>query len=274
MKLNLLSDLHLSFSPMDCPATDADLVVLAGDIARPRQAVEWALQLDKPALYVPGNHEFYGGSIDGTLDQLRRLCEGTPVRLLERDEVVIDGVRFLGAILWTDFELFSDAERRAASKAEAQRLMYDFQRVRTRQASSEIFTPDDAARLFHRDAAWLDERLNRAHAGPTVVITHHAPALPSIHPRFADSLLNAAFASDAARLMGAARAALWIHGHMHNGSDYCIDGTRVLCNPRGYGRDGVNENPEFDPGFMIEIDRGGKVTTRHADGWQAQPQPT
>ena len=105
---------------------------------------------------------------------------------------------------------------------------------------------------------------------PTVTLGEYL----GIHPRFADSLLNAAFASDAAHLMGAARAALWIHGHMHNGSDYCIDGTRVLCNPRGYGRDGVNENPEFDPGFMIEIDRGGKVTTRHADGWQAQPQPT
>jgi hypothetical protein len=34
-------------------------------------------------------------------------------------------------------------------------------------------------------------RVMRMPAGPTVVITHHAPSLQSIHPRFADSLLNA-----------------------------------------------------------------------------------
>ena len=140
MKLNILSDLHLGFSEMEWPITDADLVVLAGDVSRPREAIAWALRLQKPVLYVPGNHEFYGGSIDGTLAQLRQLCEGTPVRLLERDEIVIDGVRFLGAILWTDFELFSDAQQRAASKAEAQRLMYDFSRIRRRDAGHAIFT--------------------------------------------------------------------------------------------------------------------------------------
>ena len=254
MKLNILSDLHLGFSAMEWPITDADLVVLAGDVSRPREGIAWALRLEKPVLYVPGNHDFYGGSIDGTLAQLRQLCEGTQVRILERDEVVIDGVRFLGAILWTDFELFSDAQQRAASKAEAQRLMYDFSRIRTNEASSEIFTPDDAARLFRRDAAWLDQRLGCAFDGPTVVITHHAPALPSIHPRFADSLLNAAFVSDAAYLMGASRVSLWIHGHMHNSCDYEIDGTRVLCNPRGYSRGGVDENPVFDPCLMVEVD--------------------
>ena len=27
---------------------------------------------------------------------------------------------------------------------------------------------------------------------------------------------------------------LWTHGHMHNVSDYLVDETRVVCNPRGY----------------------------------------
>ena len=65
MKLNILSDLHLGFGAMDGPVNDADVVVLAGDVGRPREAIAWALRLDKPVLYVPGNHEFYGG-IDGT----------------------------------------------------------------------------------------------------------------------------------------------------------------------------------------------------------------
>jgi hypothetical protein len=34
--------------------------------------------------------------------------------------------------------------------------------------------------------------------------------------------------------MDGQRAALWIHGHMHDPFDYEINGTRVICNPRGY----------------------------------------
>ena len=50
MKLNILSDLHLGFGAMDGPVNDADVVVLAGDVGRPREAIAWALRLDKPVL--------------------------------------------------------------------------------------------------------------------------------------------------------------------------------------------------------------------------------
>jgi hypothetical protein len=39
LRLQILSDLHLSQGALDIPATDADVVVLAGDIARPADAV-------------------------------------------------------------------------------------------------------------------------------------------------------------------------------------------------------------------------------------------
>jgi len=253
MKLNILSDLHLGFGAMDWPVNDADVVVLAGDISRPREAVAWALRFDKPVLYVPGNHEFYGGSLDGTVQELHRLCAGTPVRLLDRGEVTLCGVRFLGATLWSDFALFADAQQTAAAKAEAQRFMRDFSRIRTRAASDDIFTPDDSAALFRRDAAWLRGRLATPHAGTTVVITHHAPSRRSIHPRFADSPLNTCFVSDADDLLDGERVALWIHGHTHDSFDYRVHGTRVVCNPRGYARDGVNENSAFDPNCIIEL---------------------
>ena len=77
MRLNILSDRHVGFGAMDRPVNDADLVVLTGDISRPREAVAWALRFYKPVLYVPGSHEFYGGSIDGGLKALQRLCEGS-----------------------------------------------------------------------------------------------------------------------------------------------------------------------------------------------------
>ena len=257
MKLNILSDLHLGFGAMDWPANDADVVVLAGDISRPPEAVAWALRFDKPVLYVPGNHEFYSGSIDGTLEELQRLCTGTQVQILDDREFVIGRVRFLGTTLWTDFGLFDDPQQRDASKAQAQRLLRDFSRIRTRESSAEAFTPDDSAILFRRHTTWLESRLTTVHEGPTVVITHHAPSRHSIHPRFAGSLLNACFVSDAVHLLRADRVSLWIHGHTHDSFDHRVNGTRVVCNPRGYARGGVNENPAFDANFIVEVNEAG-----------------
>ena len=251
MKLHVLSDLHLSVSGLELPRTEADVVVLAGDIARPREAVAWAQGFEQPVLYVPGNHEFYGGAIDTTVEELRRLCAGTRVRLLDNEATVIDGVRFLGSTLWTDFKLFGEGTAQVEALAEAQRLIRDFSRIRDAQGAS--FTPQASAALFERNAGWLDDRLDEPHAGPTVVITHHAPSARSVHPRFAGSPLNTCFVSNAEWLAAGGRACVWIHGHTHDSFDYDLDGTRVVCNPRGYAPDGIVENARFDPALVLEV---------------------
>lgn len=254
MKLNILSDLHLSLGALERPQNDADVVVVAGDVARPKEAIAWAAGFARPVLYVPGNHEFYGGSLAGTVAELKSLSAGTRVRVLDDDEIILDGVRFLGTTLWTDFKLFGEGEKRVASMQEARRFMRDFSRIRVSKAPDSLFTPADSAERFAVHSAWLESRLAQPHAGPTVVITHHAPSRRSVHPRFADSLLNACFVSDADHLVDGSRACLWIHGHTHDSFDYVLNGTRVVCNPRGYAKDGINENPQFDANFVVEID--------------------
>jgi predicted phosphodiesterase len=256
MRLNILSDLHLGFGPFDTPQNDAEVVILAGDISRPREAAAWALRLDKPVLYVPGNHEFYGASIEGALAELKGLCAGTPVHVLDDDELVLGNVRFLGTTLWTDFELLGPGPARAAAMDEARRRIRDFTAIRIGDPDTRVFTPEDAADRFRRHAAWLDARLSAPHAGPTVVITHHAPSPRSIHPRFEGSNINACFVSDTRGLAGGDRVQLWVHGHTHDSFDYDLDGTRVVCNPRGYARGGVNENPRFDPHLTITVGAG------------------
>jgi predicted phosphodiesterase len=253
MKLNILSDLHLGQGALAAPHTAADVVVLAGDIGRPEQAIAWACGLGKPVLYVPGNHEFYGASISGTLARLEELCAGTAVRVLSDRQETIDGVRFLGSTLWTDFLLFGEDEGRTAAVEEALRSMRDYSRIWLDDELLQRFTPLDSTALYQRHSAWLASKLAERHDGPTVVITHHAPSTSSIHPRFAGSLLNACFVSKAQHLLGGERVRLWIHGHTHDSFDYEIKGTRVVCNPRGYARDGVNENAFFDPGLVVEI---------------------
>lgn len=253
MKLHILSDLHLGVAGFTAPPTDADLIVLAGDIARPARALAWARQLPRPALYVAGNHEFYAGSLDQTPAEIRRLCAGTAVQLLDCDVTVRDGVRFLGATLWSDFASYDAQPQPGPAARAAVGFSHDFSRIRLRDDAAELFSPAESARQFERQAAWLQDRLAEAFDGPTVVITHHAPSRRSIHPRFAGSLLNACFVSDLERLMDGTRVALWIHGHLHDSFDYGVNGTRVVCNPRGYVRDGVTENVAFDPGLVVQV---------------------
>jgi len=253
MRLHVLSDLHLGFGALERPRNNADLVVLAGDIARPRDAAAFASSFDRPVLMVFGNHEFYGSSLDGAADELKALCAGTQVRVLDTDEIVVGGVRFLGATLWTDFALFGEGEPMATAMAAARERIRDFSRIRIAESSASMFTPEDARALFHRHASWLADRLAAPHAGPTVVITHHAPSRLSIHPRFAGSLINACFVSDAEHLLGGDRVQLWIHGHTHDSFDYRVKGTRVVCNPRGYAKNGVNENALFDPNLVVDV---------------------
>jgi predicted phosphodiesterase len=248
LRLHIVSDLHLSMQGLALPDVQADVTILAGDIARPLAAMQWAAQIPRPVLYVPGNHEFYGGDIPGVRAQLAQAASRHGIELLDQGSVVINGVRFLGTTLWTDFELFGTDQRDHAMEQTGQ-FMRDFQVIRNGDGSR--FTPQDAAALFRQQYDWLDSMLDEPFDGPTVVITHHAPSLRSVHPRFEDSLISAGFVSDCTGLMG--RACLWIHGHTHDSFDYVVRGTRVLCNPRGYCRDGVNENPAFNSGLRVEV---------------------
>lgn len=253
MKLHILSDLHLSVSAFMPPCTDADLIILAGDIARPAQAVDWARALGKPALYIPGNHEFYGSSPQATLDTLRELSIGSEVRILSDEQIVIDGVRFLGSTLWTDFALYGTADGLRDAQEQGAAMLRDFSRIRLDPPADGLFQPEHSLALHARSRAWLGERLAESFAGPTVVITHHAPSPRSVHPRFAGSPINPCFVSDLETLMDGRQARLWIHGHTHNSFDYQVRGTRVLCNPRGYCPGSLSENPGFDPALVIDL---------------------
>lgn len=255
LRLNILSDLHLSRDGLPHPQTSADVVILAGDISRPKEAIEWARGFTQPVLYVAGNHEFYGGSLDSTLAQLREYAQGTNIHVLDNDELVVDGVRFLGSTLWTDFNLYGSGPERDEAITQSLGFIRDFVRIQSGKPGASTFTPEELEETFASNRAWLDRMLSVEFDGPTVVITHHAPSMKSIHPRFEGSPINTCFVSDSEYLMSGERAALWVHGHTHDSFDYMLRGTRVVCNPRGYARDGVNENQFFNPELVIEIPR-------------------
>ena len=54
-------------------------------------------------VYVPGNHEYYRSDIDYENEQMAKAGNINDIYFLNRGEVVIQGARFLGCSLWTDF---------------------------------------------------------------------------------------------------------------------------------------------------------------------------
>jgi len=247
MKLHILNDLHIEFEDFAPPATDADVVILAGDIGVGMGGLQWAEKRfpDRPVIYVPGNHEFYHHDI-ALIDELKTKVPDN-IHMLDDDQVVIDGVRILGSIMWTDFALFGEADKFFAMQAARQR-MSDFSII---QNHGQPFTPEDAIQLHIASRDWLSAMLAEPFDGKTVVVTRHAPSSQSVHPRYACDLLTPAFANNLENLMEGDRAALWIHGHMHESFDYEVYGTRVVCNPRGYAPEALN--PDFRPDWVIEI---------------------
>lgn len=253
MRIALLSDLHLSVQGLEHPRTDADVVVLAGDLSRPAGAIEWGKHFDRPTLFVAGNHEFYGSDLATTYALLREHAAGTTVRVLERDVWIHEGVRFLGCTLWSDHRLYESPEHREAGMQQAMAFNRDFSRIRLAPDFDQVFSPAASQLLFDLSLAWLEEQFAQPHDGPTVVVTHFAPARGSIHPRFAGSPLNACFVSDLEAHILRWQPVLWLHGHTHDSFDYRVGATRVVANPRGYAPKGEIENKAFDPGLVLEV---------------------
>lgn len=271
MKIRVLSDLHLEFHDWTPPDAESDVIVLAGDIHSGTRGIEWARRQFPlmPILYVPGNHEFYGRDMPETLSDLQRAGRRFGLDVLHGRGVVIGGVRFLGATLWTDFALHgADAQSIARAMRDANYGMSDFSVIRNWPHG--LFRPEQARAMHLEQACWIRERLADEFPGPTVLITHHLPHPRSIHRKYWGSSLNPSFASDLSYLMGPP-IAVWIHGHTHDSCDYIEEGTRVVCNPRGYAP--FELNAAFDPILTIEVDRSPLSPLRRAPERIEPPPP-
>lgn len=275
MRLALMSDLHCEFEkpgirknghPDRGPRLEAlkkvrpDILVLAGDIeVGPRMVLDYVTQVSEflkiPIIYVAGNHEFYKGDITSDLEELRlgfsaARSAGHKLHFLEREAVVIDGVRFIGATLWTDYALFGE-ERISEAMSEAMNALNDHRLI---TIGNRRFTPSDALRIHGETKIWLQQKLAQPHDGVTVVTTHHAPARGSIAPKYQGDLISAAYVSDLSDLILQYRPVLWLHGHVHDSFDYWSSSTRIVTNPRGYPMtSSTSENTAFHEVRIIKV---------------------
>src|SRR6267378_6514424 len=163
------------------PPSDADVIVLAGDIDNGAAGIKWARDtFGQPVLYLAGNHEYYEGEFEAVQEAMGTAARKRSVELLDCSEAVLDGVRFLGCTLWTDYSLAPQGERSAVIEV-ARKLNPDYQLIRS---GTRAFAPEDAIALCTQHRAWLAASLAAPSTGKTVVITHFAPHPRSIAPAY------------------------------------------------------------------------------------------
>lgn len=259
--LHVTSDLHVEFpgASIPEPPSGIDLLVLAGDYA-PVQAYgmrelrrAWASVPE--IVYVPGNHEFYGHEMGEARAELARQCADAGIRLLDPGVLDVDAFRVIGATLWTDFRLGGQYPWSAAF---AGRAMNDYRVISDDRSGRPdgLLTPGIIEGEHGRQRAWIQGALGEAAAAgrEAIVVTHHAPSPNSTARWDGDRSLDPCFASNLEPMIREHRPRLWIHGHTHASYDYVVEGTRILCNPRGYcAPDGTPENSEWDPDLVIEV---------------------
>ena len=267
MKIQLLSDLHLEVQPdvRPQPAPGAQLLVLAGDIG----SYQAGSQLDGgdfglerfsprngwpvPVLYVPGNHEYDGLDFDATHARLRATCERLGITWLEREVLVLGGIRFVGTTLWADFDAFArdapDTTRMLKLREKAFRAANFYLQKTSATRNGEPMLAAQWRELALECQAWLREALATPFDGTTVVVTHFAPSLRSADPRYGLVPGTAGFCNALDELLPLAQ--FWLHGHLHCPQDWRHDGCRVVANTLGYARKG--EQQDFRADFTLDV---------------------
>ena len=286
VNIQLLSDLHLESNPhfKARPLPGADLLVLAGDIGSyqsgsllgslgiadfglarfsPLPVALGGAGWPTPVLFLPGNHEYDGQEFDEAEVRLRDTCARLGLVWLERETVVLAGVRFVGCTLWTDFDVLTTRQANADPASAGDITLAEQLKAREKafRAANFYLKKNHALRNGQpmlaeavreeglKSQAWLRQALAVPFDGPTVAVTHFAPSLLSADPRYGITPGTAGFCNSLDELLPL--ATLWLHGHLHCPNDYVKHGCRVVANPLGYARKG--EQDAFRESLCITV---------------------
>jgi len=236
--------------PVEVPDA-TDIVVIAGDLEYMPKALEiCAKTADKtrlPVVFVPGNHEYYHRDYQA-MNELANIYEHNNVHVLINQTAVINGIRFVGTPLWTNFLGLGDETQETYMEA-AQRYINDFRVIKLdgKPITAEIMLD------WHQEARHFFEcELSKSHDGKTVVVTHFPPSYQLCHDRFIGERLSPYFNARCDDLIEKYQPGAWFYGHTHAAVEKKIHGVPMFSNMGGY----PGERPEitaFDPNKLIPL---------------------
>mgnify|MGYP000303669937 CR=1 FL=1 len=256
MKIRVMSDLHLEFEEANIHPGEGDVLVLAGDIITAadagssklgrkfdtffRQAVEGYNKV----FYVMGNHEHYNGFFELTERKLRDVLPAG-ITLLQNQSELYEGVHFVGASLWTDFEGGD-----GSSMLYAQQHMNDYHVIHSTDGY-EPLSPSQTLNSHSETMSWFRQCLPTLR-GKVVVITHHAPCFSSFDEGYREEEARSAYVTNLSKFVrDHPNITNWFHGHVHTSKDYMLGQCRVTANAHGYA--GCDTNIAFDDQLEVDV---------------------
>lgn len=269
MKALILSDLHLDHSNFTPDTDNADIIILAGDIAGRNSLIEdffyYRIPRDKPVIYVAGNHEYEHHDFNAKNTYLKEICKEFGVHYLFNETIEINGIRFIGTPLFSNLQgfyarYFPDSER---AKNTPQSLIdwvsnniSDFSLIYHKESKGGEgrWTVEDMFEQFNHAYQFIKTELQTPHKGKTVVVTHFAPLFDfsKLDVPKNDYDKNSYWANEIPELV--IQADYWICGHSHTPKTIRLGKCEVICNPRGYSNlVNLPENAKFEPQKFIEL---------------------
>lgn len=247
MSVVILADLHLDIwaeghkDPFR--ETDPDRLravrhcIIAGDLSN-HGAKKWPRMVDMirekmpdAEMYLlPGNHEFYGGRIDRE-DKLEDAAHAAGAHFIQKKTLLIDGMRFICATLWTDFRI-NGITSEFAAKYDVERSMNDYVKIRIEKEGFRKLYPEVTQGIHFDHLNWITAELETDFDGETVVVTHHAP-----HPYLCmdpTAKYAPAYASDLSQVISRFQPSAWFCGHSHSHRSFMLGDTLARNVSLGY----------------------------------------
>ena len=252
MKIQYCSDLHLEF-PENKALLKArpllpvgDILLLAGDIVpfavmnKHNDFFDYIADNFEFTYWIPGNHEYYYADItqrSGTFSENIR----SNVVLLNNLTVIHNKTRLVFSTLWSRI--------RPAYQFHIERGMSDFHVIKYH---GYRFSADRFNQLHFDCLSFIEQELEQAFDGKTIVVSHHMPTLMNYPPKYKGDVLNDGFAVELSELIEGSKPAYWIFGHLHGDIPvFKIGETILLTNQLGYVK--YNEHTAFSNDVCIFV---------------------
>lgn len=272
--LRLISDVHFNeydhvFSSHVIPNDDEwrTILLVAGDLGHRDSAIEWLQNMSERfanVVLVLGNHDYYnhdeyynfskeyGVENDTYNEKLAfwrsRLAAINNLHLLENQVIELDGVRIIGATLWSDF-LDNSLIMRTA-----QVNMTDYDLIDSDEDLTRRITPIELQNKHRESVRFIENALKKATDLPTIVLTHHAPTWQCITKQdYLEDELTHAYNTNLDDLIKTSGAAFWAYGHTHTAHQVVIGNTLVVSNPYGFN----GECAGYEKNQLLVIDDNG-----------------
>jgi DNA repair exonuclease SbcCD nuclease subunit len=263
-----ISDIHreiartsgkMPFEPSPLTTDKETILGIAGDFDSHKFQLEFLSKMSErfhSVVFVCGNHDYWKRSLDTHQLELKKHIKElglNNVHFLNKESVIIDGIQFVGATLWTDFKKGDPLTMIFA--ADKHNGLNDFKRIRASNYSKHL-TPQIEIVEHLRDKSFIFK--HSQDDLPTVVISHHAPCELSCssNKKYDPSdLLNYGYFTELGNEIAYSKFKLWHHGHVHHSVNYTLGDTNIITNPFGYDNSHSSKdlNIDFDDTLRYDL---------------------